>query len=157
MTRAFRIQAFTLALGAAWAVVAHATVPAGTQLPLKALDREYFKIGESKKVKFLVAAPDDPNDTSVVAKLAGCTVEGDAAYNPKTARLYIKHPTLNCPSEAAAGSSLPPEIDLTGQLSDSGVDGIRLDCGKDKECTVGHLKKDADAAFTLTDGFGGAD
>ncbi|HET8869676.1 MAG TPA: hypothetical protein VFM48_04470 [Aquabacterium sp.] len=157
MTRTLHIRGIVLLLGTTVGWVAHATVPAGAQLPLKAVEREFFKGGEAKRVKFVVADPEDVNDTSAIAKLAGCTIEGDAAFNPKTARLYVKRPTLTCPPDAKIGSNLLPGSDITGQLSDSGVDGIRLECTNPKECTVGRLKKGAEASFTVTESLGGAD
>lgn len=157
MTRALQLKGIVVVLGAALAMAAHAVVPAGTQLPLKAVDKQVFKVGDLKKVKFLVAAPSDPADTaSITSRLAGCTIEGDAAYNPRTGRLYVKNPILTCSPDTKMGEAFLGG-NIMGQLSDSGLEGIRLDCPSPKECTIGSLKKDTEAAFTVTETMGGGD
>lgn len=155
MTRALKSKGIVVLIGAALSVAAHATVPAGTQLPLKAVDKLVFKAGEFKKVTFKVAPPNDPMDTeSISSRLAGCTIEGNGAYNPRTGRLYVKNPVLTCDPETKMGSAFLGGT-IMGQLSDSGLDGIRLECPKANECTIGSLKKDAEASFTVTETLGG--
>ncbi len=154
MTRALNAKGIVAVLGTALTLAAHATVPAGTQLPLKAADRQVFKVGDLKKVRFVVAASDSTDTESITSRLAGCSIEGDSAYNPRTARLYVKNPVLTCSPETKMGAAFLGG-NIMGQLSDSGLEGIRLDCPTPKECTIGSLKKDAEAAFTVTETMGG--
>lgn len=154
MTRALKLKGIVAVLGSALALAAQATVPAGTQLPLKAADKQVFKMGDLKKVKFLVAASDSADPESTTSRLAGCTIEGDSAYNPRTGRLYVKNPVLTCSPETKMGAAFLGGS-IMGQLSDSGLEGIRLDCPSPKECTMGSLKKNAEAAFTVTETMGG--
>lgn len=154
MTRALNAKGIVVVLGAAWALTAHAVVPAGTQLPLKAADKQVFKMGEFKKVKFLVDGSESTDPESLVSRLAGCTIEGDSAYNARTGRLYVKNPVLTCSPETKMGAAFLGG-NIMGQLSDSGLEGIRLDCTAPKECTIGSLKKDAEASFTVTETMGG--
>lgn len=141
-----------------WGIgVAHAAIPAGTQLPLTATDKHVFKAGDTKRVKFVVTAPDDKNDTqSLRARLAGCQIEGDTAYNPRNGRLYVKKPVLTCPPETKMGAAFLGG-DIAGQLSDSGLEGIKLECKSPKECTVGNLNKGSEASFTVTETMGGGE
>lgn len=137
--------------------VVQAAIPAGTQLPLTATDKHVFKAGDAKKVRFVVTAPDDKNDTqSLRARLAGCQIEGDTAYNPRNGRLYVKKPVLTCPPDTKMGAAFLGGY-IAGQLSDSGLEGIKLECNSPKECTVGNLKKGSEASFTVTETMGGGE
>ncbi|MGE5453116.1 MAG: hypothetical protein ACM3VZ_14885 [Acidobacteriota bacterium] len=156
MTCTLTNKGLVIAMGMALSTAALATVPAGTQLPLKAADKQVFKVGDLKRVKFLVAASDETDKESLISRLAGCTIEGDAAYNPRSARLYVKNPVLTCSPETKMGAAFLGGS-IMGQLSDSGLEGIRLDCPTPKECTMGSLKKDAEAAFTVTETMGGGE
>lgn len=154
LARQTLLTASILALGLS---AANAAIPAGTQLPLAAADKHVFKAGETKRVRFVVTAPDDKNDTqSLRARLAGCLIEGDTAYNPRNGRLYVKKPVLTCAPDTKMGAAFLGG-DIAGQLSDSGLEGIKLECPSPKECTVGNLKKGSEASFTVTETMGGGE
>lgn len=157
MTRALVSKGIVAALGASLAIASHAAVPAGTQLPLKAVEKQLFKTGTaSQKARFRVT-PDDPADTqSIAGRLAGCTIEGDAALNPRSGRLYVKNPVLTCSPETKMGAAFLGG-NITGQLNEGGLEGMPLDCPKPKECAIGSMKKDAEAAFTVTETMGGGE
>lgn len=155
MTRGLTLKGILVAAATILSFSAHATVPAGTQLPLKSMDRLTIKGGDLKKVKFRVPAPETGADPeSLVSRLAGCTIEGDAVFNPRSGRLYVKRPVLTCTPDTKVGEVFLGG-DISGQLSDSGLEGIPLECSSPKQCTIGSLKKDAEAAFTVTETLGG--
>ena len=157
MTRGLTLKGIVAATATILSFSAHATVPAGTQLPLKATDRLTIKGGELKKVKFRVPEPESGADPqALLSRLAGCTVEGDAVLNPRNGRLYVKRPVLTCSPETKVGTVFMGG-DISGQLSDSGLEGIPLECASPKQCTIGSLKKDAEAAFTVTETLGGSE
>lgn len=154
MTRPSKAQTLAMLLALSLPMCATAAVPAGTQLSLTAVDKQVFKAGELKRVKFKVAPPTDPKDTeSIGSRLAGCTVEGDAAYNPRSGRLYIKKPVLTCEPDTKMGEAFLGG-DIMGQLSDAGLDGIKLTCSSAKECTIGSLTAGSEASFTVTETMG---
>lgn len=157
MTRALVSQGIVAVLCASLAIASHAAVPAGTQLPLKAVDKQLFKTGAaSQKARFRIT-PDDPADTqSIAGRLAGCTIEGDAALNPRSGRIYVKNPVLSCSPETKMGAAFLGG-NIVGQLTEGGLDGMPIDCPKPKECAIGSVKKDADVSFTVTETMGGGE
>ncbi len=157
MPRVFQAKSLVLLAGLVLSISAHAVVQAGAQLPLKSIDGQVFKSGDQKRVKFRVATPEDPADADTpIGRLAGCTIEGDSAYNPRTGRLYVKRPVLTCAPDTKVGAAFLGGS-INGQLSEAGLEGIPLECPKPKECTVGALKKNSEAAFTVTETMGGGD